>query len=135
MSNGTMVEFSESDLLRNKIVTPAWYTLFIQTVGEWTPSANKEKPSNNLVVDCIIERNGDDGTEEFKGVPITVRFNSRAIGFVEGFLRALGVEVTAGRFNIKAAEGQRIDAYIGNKLYEGRTMNNCENKFRAPKAA
>lgn len=127
----TMVEFSQSDLLRNKIVAPAWYTVEVQTVPEWTPS--KDQKSNNCAIEAIILRNADNGEEEFAGVPVIIRFNSKAIGFVEGFLKSLGVEVAVGRYNLKAAEGQKLDAFIGNKMYEGRLMNNCENKFRPVK--
>jgi hypothetical protein len=125
-----IVEFNESDLLRSKIVTPAWYHLDIGMVSEWTPT--KAQDSNNCVIETVIQRNADNGDEEFKGVPITLQFNDKpkAKGFIEGFLRALGVEVAAGRFDLGAASGKQIDAFIENDTYEGRILNRCNHKYR-----
>lgn len=124
------VEFNESDLLRSKIVTPAWYRLDIGMVSEWTPT--KAADSNNCTVECVIMFNADNGDEEFKGVPITLQFNDKpkAKGFIEGFLKALGVEVQAGRYDIGAASGHQVDAYIENDTYEGRILNRCNHKYR-----
>ncbi len=126
----TTVEFSDSDLLRNKLVDPAWYRLQIGEVSPWTPT--KDKQSNNCEIDAVIVRNADNGEETFAGVPVKIRFNSKptAKGFIEGFLKALGVEVAAGRYTLDAAAGQQVDAFIGNKTYEGRTTNDVQNKYR-----
>jgi hypothetical protein len=127
----TMIEFSESDLLRNKIVQPAWYRLQIGSVGPWTPT--KAGDSNNCLIECTIKNNADNGDIEFAGVPVTIQFNDKpkAKGFIEGFLKALKVEVTAGRFNLKAAEGQEVDAFVENDTYEGRVLNRINHKYRA----
>lgn len=131
----TMVEFSDSDLLRNKLVDPAWYTLEIGSVGPWTPTKNGD--SNNCLIEAVVIRNGDNGDESFKGVPVTIQFNDKpkARGFMEGFLRALGVDVQAGRYNLQAASGQQIDAFIENETYEGRTRNRINHKYRPVKTA
>jgi hypothetical protein len=130
-----MVEFSDSDLLRNKLVDPAWYTLDIGAVGPWTPSKNGD--SNNCLIEATIIRNGDNGDESFRGVPLTLQFNDKvkARGFIEGFLRALGVDVQPGRYNLQAASGLKVDAFVENETYEGRTRNRCNHKYRAVKAA
>ena len=127
----TMVDFTESDLLRNKVVAPAWYTLDLGSVGPWTPS--KDQQSNNALIEAVIIHNSDTGDKEFAGVPVTIQFNDKpkARGFIEGFLRALGVEVTAGRYNLGAAAGQRIDAFVENETYEGRTRNRINHKYRS----
>jgi hypothetical protein len=127
----TMVDFSESDLLRNKLVPPAWYTLELGAVGPWTPT--KDQQSNNCLIEAVILRNADTGeTEGISGIPITLQFNDKpkARGFIEGFLRALGVDVQAGRYNLGAAVGQKIDAFVENNTWEGRTSNRASNKFR-----
>jgi hypothetical protein len=125
-----IVQFSDSDLLRNKIVAPAWYRLQLGMVSEWAES--KAKDSNNCTVEGVILFNADNGDEEFKGVPITLQFNDKpkAKGFIEGFLRALGVDVQAGRYDLGAASGQQIEAYIENDTYEGRILNRCNHKYR-----
>lgn len=127
------VEFTESDLLRSKIVTPGWYRLNLGMVSEWTPT--KAQDSNNLTVDGTIQFNADNGDTEFAGVPITLQFNDKpkARGFMEGFLRALGVSVEAGRYDLGAAAGKQIDAYIETEVYEGRARNRCNHKYRTPK--
>lgn len=125
-----LVEFTESDLLRNKVVTPAWYRLQLGIVSEWSPSKNQD--SNNCLVEGEILFNADNGDEEFKGVPITLQFNDKpkARGFIEGFLRALGVDVTPGRFDLAAAQGQQIEAFVENETYEGRIRNRVNHKYR-----
>lgn len=130
-----MVEFTESDLLRNKVVVPSWYRLDLGLVSEWSPS--KDQQSNNCTIEAVIQFNADNGDEEFKGVPITLQFNDKvkARGFIEGFLRALGVNVTAQRYELNAASGKQIDAYIENETYEGRIRNRCNHKYRTPKVA
>lgn len=128
-----MVEFTESDLLRNKIVKPDWYRLELGEVSEWTPS--KDKESNNCVIETIIAFNAENGDKEFSGVPITIQFNDKpkARGFIEGFLRALGVDVQVGRFDLSAAKGKQIDAYVENKVWEGRISNTVNHKYRTPR--
>lgn len=125
-----LVEFTESDLLRNKVVSPAWYRLELGMVSEWSPS--KDQQSNNCLIEGIIHQNADNGDKEFAGVPITLQFNDKpkARGFIEGFLRALGVDVTPGRFDLGAASGKFIDAFIENETYEGRIRNRCNHKYR-----
>ena len=128
-----MVEFTESDLLRNKIVTPAWYRMELGLVSEWSPS--KDAQSNNCTVEATILRNADNGDEEFAGVPVTIQFNDKpkARGFMEGFLRALGVDVQPGRYNLAAANGKQLDCYVENTTFEGRILNKINHKYRGIK--
>jgi hypothetical protein len=125
-----LAEFTESDLLRNKIVVPAWYRLELGLVSEWSPT--KDQQSNNFTIEAVIQFNADNGDKEFAGVPITLQFNDKvkARGFIEGLLRALGVDVTPGRFDLGAAGGKHIDAYLENETYEGRIRNRCNHKYR-----
>lgn len=127
---GTMVEFDDADLLRNKIVTPAWYRLHLESVGDWTPS--KDQQSNNCLVEATIKMNADTGDTEFAGVPVTIQFNDKkkARGFIEGFFRALGVEVTPGRYDLGKAAGEEVDAFVENETYEGRVRNRINHKYR-----
>lgn len=129
-----MVEFNESDLLRSKIVTPGWYRLDLSTVSEWTPT--KDQQSNNCLIEATIVCNADNGEKEFAGVPVTIQFNDKpkARGFIEGFLRALGVDVAPGRYDLAAASGKQVDAMVENETFEGRIRNRINHKYRALKA-
>lgn len=130
------VDFTESDLLRNKILPPAWYKLNIESVGDWLPSKNGN--SNNCLMNCIILSNADTNeTEGIAGVPVYIQLNDspKARGFIEAFLRGLGVEVQPGvRYDIKAAEGKDIIAFVENETYEGRVRNRINHKYRVPKS-
>jgi hypothetical protein len=123
--------FSDSDLLRNKIVEPAWYTLDIQAHRDWTPT--KDGQSNNCHYECVIVKNSDNGDESFTGVPIELQFNDkpRAAGFIEAFLRGLGVDIVSkARYDGNSAVGKKIDAFIENDTYNGRLINRCNHKYR-----
>jgi hypothetical protein len=123
--------FSDSDLLRNKIVEPAWYTLHIEAHRDWTPT--KDGQSNNCHYETVIEKNADNGSVEYAGVPIELQFNDKpkARGFIEGFLRGLGVVVEPkARYDGNSAVGKKIEAFIENDQYNGRLINRCNHKYR-----
>ena len=127
----TVVSFSDSDLLRNKIVEPAWYVLNIQEHRTWTPT--KDGQSNNCHFDCVVVKNADNGNEDFAGVPIILQFNDKpgARGFIEGFLRGLGVEVVAKqRYDLNSAVGKNIEAFVENDTFNGRIINRVNHKYR-----
>lgn len=135
-----IIEFSYEDQQRGRIVTPAFYRVEIQTVGEWLPSRNGD--SNNCQLQGTIIKNADNGSTEFAGVPTPYwGFNDKpsARGFIEGFLRALNAyeEITEPgkkkRFELKSAEGKTLDVFIGNDTYEGRIVNRIDHKYRTPK--
>jgi hypothetical protein len=123
-----VVGFDEKDFLRGKIVQPAWYRMRIDEINE-KPSANGE--STNYPVEGTIIRNSQDNSEDYAGVPIFWNFNSKARGFIIGFLQALGVDVKPGqRIELSAAVGKEIDVYVENKTYEGRLLNAVNHKYR-----
>jgi hypothetical protein len=123
-----VISFSEKDLLRGKIVEPAWYRVRIDNIGE---APSKDGGSTNYPVEGVILKNADNGSEEFKGVPIEWNFNSKAIGFAVGFLQAFGVDVKAGaRFDLNAASGKEIDVFIENDTWQGRMKNQVNHKYR-----
>lgn len=127
----TIISFSDSDLLRNKVVEPGWYVLDIQGHRTWTPT--KDGQSNNCHFDTVIEKNADNGSTDFAGVPIELQFNDKpkAKGFIEGFLRGMGVEIQSNaRYDLNSAVGKKIEAFIENETYEGRIRNRCNHKYR-----
>ncbi len=130
-----VVQFSNRDLLRGKIVTPAWYRVRIDSVGE-APAAAKEgkKPSTNYPVEGTVLFNGDNGDTEFAQVPVEWNFNSGAIGFAVDFLKAFGVEVKADtRFDLASASGMELDVFIENGTWNNRLKNEVNHKYRAPR--
>ena len=127
----TVISFSDSDLLRNKVVEPAWYVLDIQGHRTWTPT--KDGQSNNCHMECVIVKNADNGSDDYAGVPIELQFNDkpRARSFIEGFLRGLGIDIQSNtRYDLNNAVGQKIEAFIENDTYNGRLVNRCNHKYR-----
>ena len=131
----TAVSFSDPDLLRGKIVTPAWYRVRIESVGEAPAKAAEGKtPSTNYPVEGTILFDGDTGSTEFANVPIDWNFNSKAMGFAAGFLAAFGVDVKAGvRYDLKSAENRELDVFIENDTWNNRPKNQVNHKYRAPR--
>lgn len=126
----TVVSFTAQDLLRGKIVEPAWYRMKIDTISS---ALSKDQGSTNHKVEGTIIRNADNGSEEYQGVPVIWNFNSKAIGFTKGFFEALGVAVEADkRYDLKAAEGEVIDVFVENGVFEGRPKNEVNHKYRKP---
>ena len=126
-----IVSFTKKDMLRGKVVTPAWYRVKIDSIGE---SPSKDGGSTNYPVEGTILRNSDDGTEDFAGVPLDWNFNSKAIGFAVGFLASFGVEIEPGkRFDLKNAEGKELDVFVENDTWQGRLVNRVNHKYRAPR--
>ena len=126
-----MINFSAKDLLRGKVVEPAWYRVRIDSVGE---APSKDGGSTNYPVEATIIRNADNGNEEFKDAPLDWNFNSKAIGFAVGFLQAFGVEVKSGvRFDLANASGKELDVFVENDTWQGRLVNRVNHKYRAPR--
>ena len=124
-----VIEFGERDLNRGKIVDPAWYVVNIDNVGE---APSKDGGSTNYPVEGTIVRNADNGSEDFKGVPLDWNFNSKAIGFAVGFLSAFGVEVKSkARFDLANAIGKQIEVFVENGEWQGRIVNRVNHKYRA----
>lgn len=123
-----VIQFGEKDLLRGKVVPPAWYRIRIDNVGE---APSKDGGSTNYPVEGTIINNADDASTDYAGVPIDWNFNSKAIGFAVGFLQAFGVEVTAGkRFDLNSATGRELEVFVENGEYQGRTVNRVNHKYR-----
>jgi len=123
-----MIQFSDRDLLRGKIVEPAWYLVTIQNIGE---APSKDGGSTNYPVEASIIKNAETGDESFAGVPLDWNFNSKAIGFAVGFLSAFGVDVKAGqRFDLANAVGRNVEVFVENDTWQGRMVNRVNHKYR-----
>ena len=125
------IEFGKRDLLRGKVVDPAWYRVRIENVSE---AISKDGKSTNYPVEATILFNGDTGNTDFQMVPLDWMFNSKAVGFAVGFLAAFGVTAEVGkRFNLDIAIGKELDVFVENDTYQGRMVNRVNHKYRAPR--
>jgi hypothetical protein len=128
-----IIEFSDRDLLRGKPIEPAWYVVMIDNVGE---APSKDGGSTNYPVEGTIVKNADNGSEEFKGVPIDWNFNSKAISFARGFLESFGLKVEPRtRIDLAKASGRMLEVYVENDTWQGRIVNRVNHKYRPLRAA
>lgn len=124
-----MIEFSDKDIKRGKLIAPAWYRVRIDNVED---QLSKNGDSTNTNLDGTIIKNADTGDTEFAEFP-TPRwsFNSKAPGFAIGLLAAFGIDAEKGkRYELKSFEGKDIEVMIENELYDGRMVNRINHKYR-----
>ena len=122
------VTFSARELLRGRVVPPAWYVLQIESVGE---ELSKDKGSTNYPVEATVVMNADNGDTSHAGVPVEWNFNSKAIGFARGFFEAFGVELEPDkRFELAGSVGKQIEVFVENGEWQGRMRNQVNHKYR-----
>ena len=123
-----IIEFSDEDLLRGRVVEPAWYVMRIDNVGE---APSKDGGSTNYPVEGVIIKNADTGAEDFAGVPVTWNLNSKFKGGIVGFLSSFGVSVEARkRFELANSIGKMLEVFVDNDTWQGRLKNNVNHKYR-----
>jgi hypothetical protein len=122
-----IIQVNEKDILRSTIVEPAWYEVLIGNIGE---KLSKDGGSTNYPFEYTIVKNADTGDTKFAGVPLEGQFNSKAIGFALGLLKALGEEIVPGRFNLSNAEGKRVEVFVKNGEWQGRQKNDVTDQYR-----
>jgi hypothetical protein len=125
-----IIEFSESDILQSKVVTPAWYHVRIDDV---TDKLSKQGDSTNSWLKGTVLYNADNGSKEFEGVPTPFLWflNSKAPFTAVGLFAALGLEIKAGtRADSSALKGKELDVYIENEVYNGLVQNKINGKYR-----
>lgn len=135
MSELTIIQFSKKDLMAGKVYEPSWYRVRLDSFSK-EPSKNLESPSTNYVYSATILFDSNTGNTQYAEHPLTIRFNSKALGFVKGFAIALGVPEESidenFRFAFENAVGKELDVMVENGQYEGR-LNNQVNKYRLPR--
>jgi hypothetical protein len=129
-----MIEISDRDILRSKLVTPGWYLVKVESVTE---KMSKDGNSTNWVVEGTILENDDTGNKDFAGVPTPYwNFNSKAPGFAVGFIAAVSrKDVAKGRYSLESATGKEVAVKITNELFEGRMVNRLPHEYRIPRKA
>lgn len=128
-----LIDFSDEDVLRSKLMTPAWYRVNITSVDP--PQQSAKGDSTNYVMHGKVLFNADSGDKEFSGCLTPYwNFNSKAKGFMVGFFNAFGVDVKGGtRMELNDTVGKELDVFISNELYDGRMVNKIKHEYRAPK--
>jgi hypothetical protein len=125
-----LINFSDKDILRGKIVRPGWYRVRIDQVNN---GLSKRGDSTNYRIDGTILRSAEDGSEEFAGVPTPFwNFNSKFLTPMIGFFSAFGVDVQeTKRADVDATVGKELEVFIGNGLGEdGRMQNQINDQYR-----
>jgi hypothetical protein len=124
-----MLEFSDKDILRGKVVSPDWYLV---SIDDFEEKLSKDGQSTNFNYEGTIIKNASNGDTEFANVPIRWNFNSKAKGFMIGFLAVFGVTVEKGkRYDLSAFIGKQLDIFVENEIYESRMINKINHKYRA----
>jgi len=111
-----IVEFSESDVLGSKLVTPNWYEVLIERIED---KASSDGKSINAWIKGKIVKNADTGSTDFQGVPTPFNWliNSKAAFGLTPILRAIGIEPKPGdRADVEAIAGKRFEMFIGNGI-------------------
>jgi hypothetical protein len=137
-----IITVSQRDVLRSVVLTPAWYRVKINTVGE-VPTVTAKGPSTNYPFDSTVLFNGDTGAtvnpdpsnpHPIAGVPIDFQFNSKMLGMVIPLIEAITKEkVTPDtRMDLDACKNEEVDVYVDNEPYQGRILNKVKG-FRAIK--
>ena len=127
-----IIQFTEKDILRGKVLTPSWYRLRVEAAGE---KRSKDGGSTNYPMEAVVIKDSDTGATEYAGVPLEWNFNSKAMSFARGFIEILsGTAPEIGkRYDLADAVGCEIDAFVEPREFEGRMLNNVTGKFRKPR--
>lgn len=116
-----VISVTQKDLLRSKVIKPAWYRAKVERVGE---QPAKTDGSTTYPVEAVITQDGD-----FKGVPLNWTFSEKAPGFAIKFIEACGGKIgpEGGKFDLGKAAGKELKVYVDNELYEGRMVNRVKD--------
>src|SRR3954463_11814886 len=109
------VQFTQDDINRSKIVSPAFYRVRINSIAS---KAAKTGGGTNLWLEGVILKNADNGSEEFAGVPTPYlwMFSSKDIGKMIPLLQAVEPTFTVdptARIPLDTLQGQELEVFIG----------------------
>ena len=127
-----VVEFSQDDLRRGEIIDPDWYRVLITGIES---AVSRDGQSTNYNVKATIVKNASNGDLKYAGYPAPFwNFNSKAMGFSQGYFKAFGLELNANtRYDLEYGVGRELDVMIENDTYQGRLKNSINHKYRQPK--
>lgn len=126
-----IIEFSQREILKGKVVKPGFYLVEIDKVSE---SPSKDGASINYRIDeaTILEDEG--GDKEFAGVPTPYwNYNSKNPRFMIPFFEAItGEKIEAGtRIGWGSQlQGKKLYVFIDNDKFEGRPVNRIKDDYK-----
>lgn len=127
-----LITISAKDVKRGIIVEPGWYVVEVESVNGKTSNSGT---SQNFIMEGSIIKHADTGDTKYAGVPTPQGwlFNEKAISFAIPFLAACGANVgeSGGRFELEDSVGKKLEIFIENGVWEGRTVNKINHKYRA----
>jgi hypothetical protein len=126
------IEFTEKDILRSKIVEPAFYRVRIEDIES---KISNKGDSTNFRLEGVILKNADNGNEKYAGVPTPYLwfFNSKQLQHLIPVIQAVDPawEVKPGvRVDPELLKGQELEVYIGNGTYNNQIQNQITNQYR-----
>lgn len=126
------VQFTQDDINRSKIVSPAFYRVRINSIAS---KAAKTGGGTNLWLEGVILKNADNGSEEFAGVPTPYlwMFSSKDIGKMIPLLQAVEPTFTVdptARIPLDTLQGQELEVFIGNGTWNNQVTNVITNQYR-----
>jgi hypothetical protein len=125
-----IVDFSQEDIDRSKVLEPAFYRCVIDSVEE---KLSKDGTSYNYWLKGRVLRNADSGKEVSIPTPMWI-FNSKAKSNIVAIFRALGKDISAGsRVEMNELQSKELDVFIGNEEYNGTMQNRINHRYRTPK--
>ena len=129
-----LMEFSQEDIDRSKIVDPGWYTVLVTAVQD---KLSNDQQSTNTWISGKILCNDDTGDKKFASVPTPTNwlFNSKAKSNAIGYIQAMtGSVVKPGdRVDLQSTVGKHIGVFIGNGIFNNQTQNQITHQYRQPK--
>lgn len=109
------VTFTNDDILRAKLLPPAWYPLLAKKFSEEAAGTD----GSALYVWELIVQGGP-----FNGVPLRFQVSEKALGMGIEFLEACGIPVLPGQpIELEKTVGKQIDGYSQKGEYKGRPQN------------
>ncbi|MEX0595359.1 MAG: hypothetical protein WD512_02585 [Candidatus Paceibacterota bacterium] len=124
------VNMTQDDLLRSKLLTPGWYTVFVKDLEEKTAGTDG---SALYVYHLRVEENVK-GDKSIAGVPLRFQISEKAIGMAMPILAACGWKATAGSVELKDCLNKHIQAFVQRGEYNGRPQNEIVDFRPAPSA-
>ena len=127
-----IIDYSVEDLAGSRIIVPSWYRVVCETAED---SLSSKGDSTNTLIRGKVLFNADTGDKEFAGPTPYWNFNTKAKWASAGFFNALdGHEVKPGERRALTTEGisgKQLDVFIENDVYDGRTINRINHKYRS----
>lgn len=127
---------TREDMLRSKVLNPAWYVA--KVVKVWQETAKSDGESTNTWIEFSILSGPDqeDGSKA-NDTPVRRCFSEKAPGFILPYLKACGTQVKegGGDYDIEKSVGIVMELYIVNRMWEGSMQNDVKDFRRRGQAA